>query len=94
MNYRDHFERDPNVCGGQTVFRGTRVILRTILLSLASGDTDEQILHSFPALTSDDLRAAIAFAAASAAEDVPLPPLPRYARTLIEEDEIPAASRK
>ena len=60
MNFREHFERDPNICAGQTVFRGTRVILRTILASIADGDTDEEILRNFPALTPEDLRAAIA----------------------------------
>jgi len=80
MSFHESFERDPDVCGGQTVFRGTRVILRTVLLSLADGDSEADILRSFPTLTSKHVRAAIAFAAASAAEDVPLPPLPEYAR--------------
>jgi len=84
MNFREHFERDPDICAGQTVFRGTRVILRTILASLAEGSTNEEILRNFPALTPEDLRAAIAFAAASAVEDMPLPPLPAWARTLQE----------
>jgi uncharacterized protein (DUF433 family) len=86
LNYRDHFERDPDICGGQTVFRGTRVILRTILASIAEGSSDADILRNFPALTAEDLRAAIAFAAASAAEDMPLPPLPSWAQTLKEEE--------
>ena len=58
----------------------------TILASLAEGSTDEEILRDFPALTADDLRAAIAFAAASAVEDMPLLPLPAWARTLKEEE--------
>jgi len=92
MSFHDRFERDPKVCGGQTVFRGTRVILRTVLLSLAEGDSENEILRSFPALTAEDVRAAIAFAAASAAEDVPLPPLPDYARTVATSSEV--SSRK
>ena len=84
MNYKDHFERNPKVCNGQTVFRGTRVILRTILASLAAGSTDDEILREFPALKPEDVRAAIAFAAASAAEDMPVPALPSYARNIQE----------
>ena len=76
MNYMDHIERNPKVCGGQPVIKGTRVPLRTVLACLAEGATDAQILDDFPTLTTDGLRAAIAFAAASAEEDVPLPPLP------------------
>src|SRR5947207_15645326 len=82
MNFREHFERNPNVCAGQTVFRGTRVILRTILARIADRDTDEKILRNFPAWTPEDLRAAMAFAAASAVGDMPLPPLPPWARNL------------
>jgi len=37
---------------------------------------EEEILADFPTLTTDDVRAAIAFAAASAQEDLPLPAVP------------------
>ena len=76
-NGEDRIVRDPNICGGEPVFRGTRVTLRTVLASLAAGDTIEEILADFPSLKSDDVRAAIAFAAASAEEDLPLPSAPR-----------------
>ncbi len=57
--------------GGETVIRGTRVTLRTVLASLAEGATAAEILDAFPALNEADVRAAIAFAAASAVEDIP-----------------------
>jgi len=44
---------------------------------LATGDTPEAILADFPSLTLDDVRAKIAFAAASAEEDLPTPAVPR-----------------
>jgi uncharacterized protein (DUF433 family) len=65
--------RDPKICNGQPVIRGTRIPLRTVLTSLAEGDTIEQILHSFPSLSEEQVRSVIAFAAASAEEDIPLP---------------------
>jgi uncharacterized protein (DUF433 family) len=71
MNFADYFQRDPELCGGETVFKGTRVTLRTVLASLAEGSSFEQILEDYPSLTQDHLRAAIAFAAASAKEDLP-----------------------
>ena len=52
--------------------------LRTVLASLAEGDSAEEILTDFPTLTAEDVRAAIAFAAASAEEDMPLPAIPRF----------------
>ena len=70
--------RDPKICGGQPVFKGTRVTLRTVLASLAEGDSAEEIITDFPTLTAEDVRAAIAFAAASAEEDMPLPAIPRF----------------
>jgi uncharacterized protein (DUF433 family) len=75
-NYRERIVRDAAICGGEATFRGTRVLLRTILASLAEGDSPEEIIADFPSLTADDLKAAIAFAAASAVEDLPVPALP------------------
>jgi uncharacterized protein (DUF433 family) len=41
------------------------------LASLADGDSEADILKSFPTLTRDHLKAAIAFAAAAAVDDMP-----------------------
>lgn len=76
MNYRDHFNRDTGICGGEPVIRGTRVTLRTLLASLAEGSDEEDILRDFPAVTKEDLKAVIAFAAASAEEDLPVLEVP------------------
>jgi len=77
VTYHDRIVRDPGICAGQPVIRGTRVLVRTVLGYLAHGETTETILRDFPSLTDDDVRAVIAFAAAAAAEDLPSPaPLP------------------
>ncbi len=76
MDYRNFIIRDPQICGGQPVIKGTRVTLRTILASLAEGARIEEILQDFPTLTEDDVRAVIAFAAVSAEEDLPLQSVP------------------
>ncbi len=76
MRLQEMIIRDPALCGGQPVFRGTRVTLRTVMASLADGDSVDQIVASFPTLSEQQIRAAIAFAAASAQEDLPLPELP------------------
>lgn len=76
MDYLARIVRDPRVCGGEPVIKNTRVTLRSILASLAEGSTIEAIVEDFPTLTEVDVRAVIAFAAASAAEDIPLPPVP------------------
>lgn len=74
MTLHDRIVRDPAICGGEPTFRGTRVLLRTVLGYLARGERIETLLSDFPTLTEDDVRAAIAFAAESAAEDLPAPP--------------------
>jgi uncharacterized protein (DUF433 family) len=78
MNYHDHIVRDPDICGGEPAIRGTRVTLRTVLGSLAEGCDEAEILRNFPALTPDDLKAVIAFAATSAEEDLPVAEVPRF----------------
>ena len=77
IRYSDRIVRDRRISGGQAVFKGTRVTLRTVLASLADGDSVEDILEDFPSLKREDIWAAIAFAAASAEEDESLPAIPR-----------------
>ena len=68
--------RDSAICGGQPVLRGTRVLLRSVLGNLAQGQSVEAIREDYPSLTQEHIWACIAFAAASAAEDLPSPPPP------------------
>ena len=76
MDYRKYIIRDPKICGGEPVIKGTRVTIRTVLASLAEGARVEDILEDFPTLTEEGVRAVIAFAAASAEEDLPAPNMP------------------
>jgi uncharacterized protein (DUF433 family) len=78
VDYSQVIIRDPHICGGEPVIRGTRVTLRTVLSSLAEGDSLEVILRDFPTLSEDDLRAVIGFAAASAHDDLPTPGVPHW----------------
>ena len=60
MDYQNYIIRDPKVCGGEPVIKGTRVTLRTILASLAEGASFDELLEDFPTLKEQDVRAAIA----------------------------------
>jgi uncharacterized protein (DUF433 family) len=75
-NYEARIVRDGGICGGEPVFKGTRVTLRTVLASLAGGDSVADILSDFPSLKAEDIQAAIAFAGASAEEYLPVPAVP------------------
>jgi len=76
VDYEARIVRDPGVCGGEPVIKGTRVTLRTVLASLAEGASPEEIIGDFPTLSIEDIRAVIAFAACSAEEDLPIPAVP------------------
>ena len=76
INAADFIRRDPQICNGEPVIEGTRITVRTILASLAEGSTIEEILQDFPTLSEEALMAVIAFAAASAEEDLPVPAIP------------------
>ncbi|MGA8220525.1 MAG: DUF433 domain-containing protein [Candidatus Acidiferrales bacterium] len=75
-SHQQRIVRDATICGGDPVFMGTRVTLRTVLASLAAGDSVAEILADFPTLKAEDVQAAIAFAAASAEEDLPVAAIP------------------
>jgi uncharacterized protein (DUF433 family) len=79
LDYNRYFERRHDVCGGQLVIKGTRVTVRTLLASLAEGATTEEIRADFPAVSAEALRAVVAFAAAAAEDDLPMPPIPAVA---------------
>ena len=53
---------EPGKRGGQPCVRGLRITVRDVLKYLAGGMTVEELLHDFPELTTDDIRACLAFA--------------------------------
>ncbi|MFM8538465.1 MAG: DUF433 domain-containing protein [Planctomycetaceae bacterium] len=63
-------ESDPAVMLGKPVIRGTRITVELILRKLGAGETMEQIIESHPRLSSEQIRAALAYAAESLARSV------------------------
>jgi uncharacterized protein (DUF433 family) len=53
---------DPQVCDGRPCIRGHRIWVSLILDLLASGMTADEILMEYRQLTSDDIRACLAYA--------------------------------
>jgi len=54
---------------GKPVIRGTRITVELILNKLAEGATESELLEDYPHLTLEDLRAAIAYGAASVSHE-------------------------
>jgi uncharacterized protein (DUF433 family) len=63
MNWRDRIVVDAALHHGEPCIKGTRVPVSVIVGSIADGDTTEQIIHAWPQLTGDDVKAALKFAA-------------------------------
>ena len=61
---------DPEKCGGKACIRGLRVTVESVVASLASGMTTEQILAEWPELEEQDIRQALTLAAWSVGEQV------------------------
>ncbi len=54
---------DPEIHHGEPCIKGTRIPARMLVGSLADGLTAEQILAEYPQLQSEDIFAALAYAA-------------------------------
>ena len=68
MDWRERITVDLAVCHGQACIKGTRVMVAVVLDNLAAGLGTDDILQSYPSLTAEDVRAAMAYAADLARE--------------------------
>jgi uncharacterized protein (DUF433 family) len=63
MDYRERITIEPDKRGGKPCIRGLRITVYDVLSYLASGMSETEILEDFPDLETEDIRAALAFAA-------------------------------
>ena len=64
MEWQDRISVNPAVRSGKPCIKATRITVYDVLEYLAGGMSEDAILSDFPDLTRDDIRAALAFAAA------------------------------
>ncbi len=50
--------RNPGIAGGKPIIKGTRITVEMLVDEYAAGRTVEQILHSYPHLTREQVEAA------------------------------------
>jgi uncharacterized protein (DUF433 family) len=55
MELKDLISTDPEVLGGQTVFKGTRVPVETLFDHLEAGVSLDEFLADFPTVTKEQL---------------------------------------
>jgi uncharacterized protein (DUF433 family) len=68
MNWKKRISIDPMVCHGKDCISGTRVMVSAILDNISDGVNQDEILRSYPSLSPEDIKAAIAYAADLARE--------------------------
>ena len=60
---------DPEIMLGKPVVRGTRIPVELLLRKLAEGASEEALLDAYPQIRSEDIRAALEFAADTLANE-------------------------
>ncbi len=69
MNWKERITADSSVCHGKVCIKGTRVMVSVILDNLAAGESQDEIMRGYH-VQSEDIQAAIAYAAELARETV------------------------
>ncbi|MAG31015.1 MAG: hypothetical protein CL908_09015 [Deltaproteobacteria bacterium] len=64
MGWEERIVVDPEVRSGKPCIRGTRITVYDVLEYMAGEMSEAEILADFPGLTTEDLKACLAFAAA------------------------------
>ncbi len=65
----ERIDISPAVMMGKPVIRGTRITVELLLRKLAEGASETDLLQDYPHLTTEDIRAAVAYGAASVAHE-------------------------
>jgi uncharacterized protein (DUF433 family) len=58
----ERIEIDPRVSAGEPVIKGTQIPVAVILEKLAEGASWDLLLRTYPALTTEDIKAALRYA--------------------------------
>lgn len=66
----DRITQDPNVLAGRATIRGLRISVAHVINLVANGMTTAQIVQDIPDLEEEDVRQALAYAAALAQDEL------------------------
>ena len=62
VNWRDRIVSDPEILGGESCIKGTRIPITVVIDNLANGVTSSELIDDFPSLTREDIIAILEFA--------------------------------
>lgn len=63
MDWREYITVEPEICHGQACMKETRILVSVVLDNLAAGLKVNEIIESYPSLSADHVKGAIAYAA-------------------------------
>ncbi len=66
----DRISINSSVCHGQACVKGTRIPVHQIIRMMANGDSIEDLITDYPALTIEDVFACLDYAATLAEEQI------------------------
>jgi len=66
----DRITQNPNILGGRATIRGLRISVAHVVNLVANGMTPAQIVKELPNLEEEDVRQALAYAAALAQDEL------------------------
>ena len=69
MTVTDRIEINPRIMLGKPVIRGTRIPVELLLRKLSEGATETDLLDAYPGLTTEDIKAAVGYAADTLAHE-------------------------
>ena len=69
MPVTNRIEINPKVMMGKPVVRGTRITVESILRKISEGMSEQELLDAYPRLTTNDIKAAIRYAADTLAHE-------------------------
>ena len=70
MTNFDRITIDPAVMNGQPCIKGTRLTVKRVLLALAQYANREEMRKDYPQLQDEDIRQALAYAAANLDDEI------------------------
>lgn len=69
MNWQERIIIDPHILVGKPVVKGTRLAVEFLVDLMAQGWSESEILRNYPGLEAEDIRACLAYAAATLREE-------------------------
>jgi len=73
LDFRTRITYDPNIMAGKPVIRGTRIPVDLLVRMVAQGIPQPEILADYPRLQTEDIQAALFYAAAILTDEAVFP---------------------